>query len=76
MRDMQRSAEMILCLRLTVAAMSGGGIRSCVCIPRAEFIARRNVEHDTNPAIAYEPLLAGRYFLMLCQFISQVSRQV
>lgn len=37
--------------------MSSGGLRSCVCIPRAELAARRDVEHATNPAIAYEPLL-------------------
>jgi hypothetical protein len=41
--------------------MSSGGFRSCVCIPRAELAARRDVEHSTNPAIAYEPLLHKAY---------------
>jgi len=45
--------------------MSSGGFRSCVCIPRAELAARRDVEHDTNRAIAYEPLLATGVYLYL-----------
>jgi len=44
--------------------MSSGGFRSCVLIPRAEFAARRDAEHATNPAIAYEPLLCVVVFLV------------
>lgn len=45
--------------------MCSGGFRSCVCIPRAELAARRDVEHATNPAIAYEPLLTPSQFYYL-----------
>jgi hypothetical protein len=38
-------------------AMSSGGLRSCVCIPRTELSAKRNVERATTTAIAYEQLL-------------------
>ena len=52
--------------------MSSGGFRSCVCIPRAELAARRDVEYATNPAIAYEPLLGVVFiqtvFLEILQF--------
>lgn len=54
-----------LSLPLTAAAMSSGGLRSCVCIPRAELAARRNVEHATNPAIAYEPLLQAGIIIFI-----------
>lgn len=46
--------------------MSSGGLRSCVTVPRAELAARRDVEYATNPAIAYEPLLAaGNFYLYI-----------
>ncbi len=41
------------------AAMSSGGFRSCVFIPPAVLAARRDAEHATSPAFAYEPLLVA-----------------
>lgn len=36
----------------------------------AEFAARRDVEYDTSPAIAYEPLLAASIFIFLIHKMS------
>lgn len=35
------------------------------CTPRAELAARRNIEHTTNPAIAYEPLLQAGIIIFI-----------
>jgi len=37
-------------------------LRGCVCIPRAELAARRNIEHATNPLLPMSRVTDWNYY--------------